>query len=252
MGGKSMAKLSLWKARFQKRKGFSLIVVLIISLIGLSIAGVALQFLVSSGGSGRVSSSLAAKYNILQNAVEEGRALLKLSMNHTGEPHRYHHKDSIAENDPITDSSILLLTDSPSPTDYPDVDFPLGNAITRSLNKTELGRVGVFGDSGLLTVRIYDMQYDPGLVAEVGNGAGEISPEELRLLPPSVSLSGADNFDVAITTDAPDYERSIGHGVSANNAGVYLIRATLSVASAGGSPDQTWRVETSVVQANRQ
>jgi hypothetical protein len=65
-------------------------------------------------------------------------------------------------------------------------------------------------------------------------------------------LWGKDDFDVAITTDAPDYERDIGFGPSANNAGVYLIRAELSVTGADGSPIHTWSVETAVVQATNQ
>ncbi|MDR1133569.1 MAG: hypothetical protein LBL05_05365 [Synergistaceae bacterium] len=245
-----MTKLSLRRARFRKGKGFSLVVVLIICLIGLGIVGAAMQFTAAAGGSGRVASSLTAKYNILQDAVEEGRALLKESMDHDGEPHRYFHKRGIAVDTSITESSILLLTDSP--TGYPGVDFPLGNAITRDINKRDLGRLGVFGDSGLITVRIYDMQYDPKLVPSVGTGPNQISPEELQQLPPHIQLLGADDSKTYITTDGPDKERNPLMGDGSGYAGVYLIRATLSVMSAGGSPVQSWSVETSVIQANMQ
>jgi hypothetical protein len=148
---------------------------------------------------------------------------------------------------------MLLLTDSPSPTDYPGVDFPLGNAITRDMNKKDLGRLGVFGDSGLLTVRIYDMQYDPTLVPkQVGSGSGEISPEELQLLPPHMSLLGEDDFDIKMTTLGPNRVNRKPYGLSANNAGAYLIRATLSITGTGGSSAQSWSVETSVIQSNMQ
>jgi hypothetical protein len=245
-----MAKLSLRKEGFRRRRGFSLIVVLILSLIALAVIGAVMQYAVSSGGRGRVSSASAVRYNLLQDALEEGRALLKQSMDNDGKPHRYLDK-GIPEDTPITASDILLLTDSPSPTDYPGVDFPLGNAITRPMSKSDLERIGILGDSGALTVRIYDMQYNPELVPEMGAGADQISPEELQLIPPSMSLLGEDDFDVAITTDAPDYERGKKAGASANNAGVYLIRAELSVAGAGGAPARSWKLETSIVQANK-
>jgi hypothetical protein len=215
----------------------------------MAIIGAAMQFSVSSGGRGRVSSALAMKYNLLQSALEEGRALLKRSMDNAGSPHRYLHKDGITDDTAITGSNVLLLTNSPSAEEYPDVGFPLGNAITKSLDKNELARAGIFGDRGQLTVQIYDMQYDPALVASVGTGAGEISPEELSLLPPSVRLLGEDDFDSG-TTDAPDYERDLGYGLGANNAGAYLIRATLSVTGADGSPSATWSADTSLIQAN--
>ena len=245
-----MAKLFLRKEGSGQKRGFSLIVVLIISLVGLAAVGAVMQFVTSSAGSGRVSSAQAVKYKLLQDALEEGRAILRQSMDNTGAPHSYLHKDGIDDGTLITSSGMLLLTDSPSPTEYPGVDFPLGNAITRNLSKRDLERVGVFGDSGVLTVRIYDMLYDPKSVAPVGTGAGQISPEELQLMPPAMSLLGEDDFEVLSNTDAPDYERSIGHGLTTNNAGAYLVRASLSVPRAGGAPPHTWSIETSVVQSN--
>jgi hypothetical protein len=245
-----MSKLPLRKGGLRRRRGFSLVVVLVISVIGMAIMGTTMQLTASSGGSGRMSSALVMKYNILQSALEEGRALLKQSMDNTGEPHRYLHKAGVNGSTPITGSNVLLLTDSPSPTEYPGVTFSLGNAISRSLNKSELARAGIFGDGGQLTVQIYDMQYDPSLVAPVGTGAGEISPEEVRLLPPAVKLLGEDGFDVGITTDAPEDTRATGLDVGSGNAGAYLIRATLRVRRADGSPSVTWSADTSLIQAN--
>ncbi|MDR1651649.1 MAG: hypothetical protein LBR87_07660 [Synergistaceae bacterium] len=242
-----MAELSSRKVLSRKKSGFSLIAVLIISLIGLAAVGAALQFANVSSGAGTMSSALSVKYNILQDAVEEGKARLKRSMDNLDPPHRYFDKASVPEDTVITQSDMLLLADeytvpgevSPRPLGYREV--PLGRG--------DLTRLGIPGDSGELVVRIYDMQYDPEKIAEVGTESGQIAPAELALLPPSVSVLGADDFEIGITTDAPDYDRTIGHGLSANNTGVYLIRASLSVTGAG-SEMRAWTLDTSIIQSN--
>jgi hypothetical protein len=96
------------------------------------------------------------------------------------------------------------------------------------------------------------MQYDPTKLAEIGTASGQIAPEALELVPPSLSVLGADNFEVGITTDAPDYDRPSGHGASAKNTGVYLVRATFLVPGTGGFPDKTWTLDTSVIQSNNE
>ena len=233
-----MAKLSSLKAAFRRKKGFSLIAVMIISLINLAIMGVALQFAVSSSGGGRVNSAMAMKYNLLQSALEDGKALLKKSMDNDGPPHSYLHNG--IDTSSITRPDMLLLTDSPSPADYPGVDFPLGHAITKPMVKSDLKRIGIFGDSGELTVKIYDMQYKPESVAE--------NVEDLQSMPPSMPLP----------TNYEDYKEVSGlEGRSGpkpqfrpNDRGVYLIRAALTVRDAAGTPIHTWSRETAVIQYN--
>ncbi|MDR1650861.1 MAG: hypothetical protein LBR87_03660, partial [Synergistaceae bacterium] len=61
----------------KRRRGFSLIVVLIVSLLGLAIVGATVQMTFLSSGAGRFAASGVDKYNFLQDAVEEGKAHLK-------------------------------------------------------------------------------------------------------------------------------------------------------------------------------
>jgi hypothetical protein len=235
-----MAKLSSLKAAFRRKKGFSLIVVMILSLVNLAIMGVALQFAVSSSGGGRVNSAMAAKYNLLQNALEDGKARLKKSMDNDGPPHSYLHNG--IDTSTITSPDMLLLIDRPATdvyTNLDDSDFNLGT-ITQSLLKSDLERIGIFGDSGELTVKIYDMLYDPGSVAIK-------DAEYLRLMPPAMSLPGDEEENTV--WDLED--------VRSAEVGVYLIRAALSVYDNNNEvhdtddPIHTWSLETSVVQANR-
>ena len=158
-----------------KRAGFSLIIVLIISLVGFAIVGVTLQLTVLSSGSGRVVSAAHTKYNILQDAVEEGKAALKEAMVGVDFPLTY---DDTGEK--ITSADMLLV-------DYDfDENEPKGVVYNRGLNRGDLGRLGIAGNGGSLKVAVYDMQYDPKKIPkEVGDGEDEISPGELNMLPPS-------------------------------------------------------------------
>jgi hypothetical protein len=47
--------------KLKKRAGFSLIIALIISLIGLAVVGATLQIIVTAGGSGRVANASGAR-----------------------------------------------------------------------------------------------------------------------------------------------------------------------------------------------
>jgi hypothetical protein len=233
-----VAKSFLRKEGFRQRSGFSLIVVLIISLIGLAVMGATMQFAVSSGGSVRVNSALAVKYNLLQGAVEEGRALLMESMDNESDPHKYTDNGIAAKGADITSVDMLLLTDSPDPGKYSGVTFPLGHAITRPMNRHDLARMGIFGESGVLTVRIYDMRYEPTLI--------KISDEEeLQLLPPSMLNLGEEIFNKSVTTLSPE-KLNDGGGGGDSDDGAYLIRAELSV----NGILRPWRLETSIIQAN--
>jgi hypothetical protein len=218
------------------KRGFSLLVVLIIAIIGLAIVGATLQFTVSSSGAGRVASASSTKYNLLQDAVEKGKAALKAAMDNTASPPRY----------PQTPGALIKSTDDLL---LPDTPNPLGNAIYQEFDKGELGRLGIAGNSGTLAVQIYDMQYDPKNVAPVGAGADNISPEQLNLIPPSITVTGEGGINPGMSTLNANRQRLRRVGGTADNTGVYLVRATLRVndATAAG---KTWMLETAIIQSN--
>ena len=244
-----MAKLSSLKAAFRRKKGFSLAVVMLISFVGLVIVGAILQFAVSSSGGGRVNIATAEKYNLLQSALEDGKARLKESMNNKELPPKYTDKydGNVPEN--ITSPETLLLP--------PQLDdgLELGEKIVMSWNnRAEMERIGIFGDSGELTVKIYDMQYDAAQV-------NITNPEDLQLLPPAMPqlpLNVTENNASAgglEMTKAPDSVSGGSGGGTGNpdegdKGGVYLIRAALTVKDAAGTPIHTWSLETSVIQYN--
>ena len=59
------------------RRGFSLIVVLLVSLAGLSLLGGIVYMIDTSSGSSRFSVSQDMEYNVMQQGVEEGKAELR-------------------------------------------------------------------------------------------------------------------------------------------------------------------------------
>jgi hypothetical protein len=173
--------------------------------------------------------------------VEEGKAILKKSMDNTDDPPRFFDKAGIAEDEIITDPDILLLDNAYSG------GYPLGVAVNRPLNDTMLGRLGITGHSGTLTVRIYDMQYDPENVND-----SALTTDGLNLMPPSVIATGADDWrGGGPTTFDPDKKKPVaGGGGGANNTGVYLIRATLNVNGAVASTNKMWMLDTAIIQSN--
>jgi type II secretory pathway pseudopilin PulG len=195
-----------------RRRGFSLLAVLIIAIIGMAIVGGVIQVTVASSSGSRTSAASSVKYNFLQHAVEEGKAAVKAAMDDDVTLLKYNSSMST-----ITSADELLV----------DWDFGAGtNGIVKSktLSKQELGRLGITGNSGELVVRIYDMQYDPGKIPEVGAEPGMISPEQFSLLPPSTPLPS--NDDPYGTAWAPD--RKANH-LTSDSTGVYLVRASLEV-----------------------
>jgi hypothetical protein len=197
-----------------KRRGFSLIVVLILSIAALAIIGGVLQFAMGSGGLGRVASSSVGRYNMLQDSAELGRAELKRMMNNTNPPPRFENVDN--ETFRISAADDLLINVNPS---------GLGKGIiSRSnMSASALGRRGILGTSGVLEVRIYDMQYEGGIVNP------SISDEERMKLPPSLPILTPDLWKQI--GDIKDVEEEDDPGGAPPNTGAYLVRAVLTVGS---------------------
>lgn len=217
--------------------GFTMIMVLIVAFIGLGMIGAVAHIMTISSGAGRAASSAVARYNFLQRSLEEGKAALKKAMDNGNPVPRYFHKDGYAESDAITSADALLLK------------APLGRVVDkRPISEAVLKRLGVFGGKGNLSVRIYDMQYDPSRVQVSGGGAGQISPRELEFLPPSLTVVGHGDYSHQTDTLAPGESGDPFHG-SAVNVGVYLIRASMSIDGARALGNDMI-LDSAVIQSN--
>jgi hypothetical protein len=217
--------------KLKKRAGFSLIVVMIISFIGFAVVGATLQFMVNAGGSGRVTNASGARYNLLQEAAEVGKAWLKEKMDNTDPIPRHANADDEDE-PPIDELSDLLIN--------ADMGGPASGVVKNdTISPSALGRLGIMdntGGGGVLNVSIYDMQYAPELV-----DSGSMSASELRMLPPSIIF----NREIWATPPKLDAVDEKSKGAKGDlNKGMYLIRATLSV----GGRDTT--LDTAVIQRN--
>ena len=225
--------------RLGRRNGFSLIIVLIIALIGFAFVGATLQITALSAGGGRVSSAGNTRYNILQNAVEEGKAALKRAMDNDLPPltyagsHPSHLSTPAATPPPIFSSFDELLVDYSF-----NSSLGRGVVLTSNLGRRELGRYGIRGSSGVLDVRIFDMQYNPISV-------GGLNANQQRWLPPSLILSQI-SASAGTNPSAINPEEAPSGLFASSNAGVYLIRATLTVEGR----QEPSVLDTAVIQSN--
>jgi hypothetical protein len=190
--------------KLNKKRGFSLLIVLMLSIMALAFVGLAMQMTSSSQVVRRNASTVNRKYNLLVSAVEEAHAELAVMLDSTAPaPKRF-------TSGSVTSADMLLIR-------------PVNNI---SLTQNELASYGMTGASGVLSVRIFDMQYDPIV---------DISPtmtnDEKRLLPPSLIIMGSSGDGGAGPIGEDDLDPGgggDGHGPS-DNGGAYLIRVTLSV-----------------------
>ena len=245
--------------RMRKRAGFSLIIVLIISILGLAMIAATMQMTVLSTGSGRVVSAGNTKYNFMQDAVQLGKAILKQSMDDCDDPPVY-------KGGEITKVEDLLITCKYCSGGTPGCagpDLPASWKfdcwkISRNLERADLGKLGIAGNSALLEVKIYDMQYstDPQYFKVTDSN-------ELKLFPPSITLPGGAgahtyvgktyNPNANLPIEAPPEGEEDGEGSTpatsenVSNAGAYLIRATLII---DGQVDRATILDTAVIQAN--
>ncbi|MDR3281310.1 MAG: hypothetical protein LBT23_12470 [Synergistaceae bacterium] len=201
------------KLRMGKRGGFSLIVVLIISLIGLTVIAVSLQMAAATSGNSRASSGLVNNYNLLSSELENARAILRERMSTTsGDAPRYFHPGggAASEADNITSLDNLIIPD--------------GVIVDRALSAREIREYGLEQKSGgndwRIAVRIYDMQYEPERLAGM-------AVEDARWVPPSVILIGSGE-EPPLDAGGNPLPPITGTG-PAVNAGSYLIRASFEI-----------------------
>jgi hypothetical protein len=194
----------------RKNKGFSLLIVIILSIIAMTFIGLSLNLAGNSSGAGRISARSNDSYNILQSEVERARAALKAEMSSRKDAM----KCGLPEKGTINSLDDLEVLKDGAPFWRVDYGQKVG---------------GVTGD---VSVRIYDMQYPPGNVA---SGAFAAS------LPPAVTLnsrSGKETSEVFApgTSDPVD-------NASMSSAGVYLIRAAITFANKATS-----KIDVAVIQ----
>jgi Tfp pilus assembly protein PilV len=214
----------------KKNRGFSLIVVLIISMIALTLAGMSLNVSMNSAGAGRTNSARDVKYNILQDGIEQGKAALMQLVNAAPQIPKYTDRHGGTEPTEITALDTLLID--------------RGDVLTETWTKSKLGRLGIAGDNATFKVRIYDMQYKPGLVPSVASG--KITAKEMESFPPAVTLTGK-AFSSESTALDPDDDGTVPGlaGNSPDSAGIYLIRASLEI---GG---RDYSLDTAVIQSRK-
>jgi hypothetical protein len=200
------------------RRGFSLIVVLVLSLIALAMLGGVFHYATGSGGAGRITSSALGRYNLLQDSAETGKAELKKMMDNLDPPPRY---SGFRAEPPlaISQADDLLIDVNP-----------------HSLGKGVILREHT--SAGVLEVKIYDMQYDAGSVSP------SIAPAERGKLPPAITLKGSDPWKLVGDIKDVVEEDTSGSGEGSTNTGAYLVRAVLTVG------DRESFLDTAIFQSN--
>ena len=185
------------------RRGFSLIIVLLVSLIGLAVVGAMMQIAMVNAGAGRTASTINRDYNLLVSEAEEARAWIIASLDNGKVPRR---ADIGAA---ITSADNLLVW----------------NARRRDLSARDMGLYGLGGNSGTVTVKVYDMRYDADDVSLT-------EPVEINRLPPALIMSVGDIPKNEVTKDENnlrDDSNSDDKKVPAAELGAYLIRASLEI-----------------------
>lgn len=204
--------------RYKSRhEGVSLVVVLVLSMLGFILLGGAVYMISGFASSAKVSIAHNMEYNIMQEALEQAKADLRQRIRKTGvDAPRWNNKPGATPR--IASPDMLLIENG---------------TFEQVIDQNKLGGKGF---EGVLTVKIFDMQYDPSLV-----DIPHTNREAIEQLPPSLRIpSTMDHFP-------PVYEAAIDGDIT--DAGVYLIRATLRVADTRAAGSWTTKtLETAVIQ----
>ena len=206
------------------RRGFSLLTVLMLSVIGVVLAAGAMHIASTSAGSRTVMVAENVGYNIMQQGVEHGKAILKERMNNEDPPPRWMDKPGATSN--IETLAMLLIED--------------GVVVDRLLTDRERHSLGA--REGRLTISIFDAEYDASKVAITDEAV-------IRRLPPSLQLQGSQKWNQGGSLAPDDPGSGTIGGSSASNAGVYLIRATLTITDHRGNTLEKF-VDSVVIQSN--
>jgi type II secretory pathway component PulJ len=146
--------------RMRKHSGFSLLAVLVFSIIAMIIVGAVCGRAAGSFGAARVSSRSGDSYNILQSEIERARSVLRAEM--------FSRKDAIKYG--LSAGDFINSLD--------DLEILKDGAPFWRVDYSE--RIG--GKAGNVSVRIYDLCYTPPverhakMTQERGKSARKIDP----------------------------------------------------------------------------
>jgi hypothetical protein len=152
------------KVKARKKRAFSLIAVLIIALAGMALVGGILYTFEAFSGASRQVTSSSWEYNILQDAVEQGKAFVREQMLSLGPDD----KPLSGKTGKIEGLEDLLIRDDD------------GTTIIGHLIKDK--PINERGLHGKLNLYIYSMNYKSEDIDS------SISPTDKALLPPSIIL----------------------------------------------------------------
>lgn len=210
------------KTIITRRTGFSLISVLMLTIMSFALVGGIAYIFNATSATSRAAAGRAEAYNILQDGVERGKAFLIEKMSDADRPLRWNTAPSDQQIDELAD---LLVRD--------DAGDVIGDLLGTPGQPLSVG-----GSSYAFSVRIYDMQFTD---ADIAPGLGADALAALRMtLPQAMSFSTASAQDDGNVLD-PNTTLS-----ASTNAGIYLIRASLTPDDAAA---ETFTIETAVIQA---
>lgn len=192
------------------RAGFSLVVVLIVSLVGMAIIGVAFYIYESSVSQTGTALMRVQEYNALQSALEQGKNLLLEMVDNSDPMPRWY--DNLPGTSSITDPDQLIIENG---------ELDISDR--------------VYGENVTIHVAIYDSFYDSSIVDSGMNA------RRLAEMPPAHRFEGGGMMQ-EMKPDEPGEDSSSSAHMA--NIGVYLIRAQMTVRG------EVKKLETSVVQRN--
>jgi hypothetical protein len=210
--------LSLRRTETRARRAFSLVIVLMIAVAGMSLLGGLLYMFDTFAGASRTVANDTEVYNHLQSEVENAKSFLRSYM--------YDKKKKVQAKvgkgdmvKSLADIEVWKKND----------DGTLDSYLYRE--KRDREKVGM--REGRLTVRIYDMQHEGKIPKSPGDaGLTDAQYEELiASLPPTMPFSGKAEADPPAgpeDVDEPSETKpdTASPGV-AEHCGVYLIRASI-------------------------
>lgn len=207
------------------RSGFSLITVLVITIISLSLMGSIVYIFTATAGSTRVDMAQADQFNIMQSGIEQARALLIEESRTASVPLSCRYND-----DPSWTLESLddLIIRDPS-----DTDREIGRVISDDAKQ-------IGGHTYSFSVCIYDMHYAADGSTMTGIGDADALRELRASLPPLMSFTTREADDNDPNVLAPNEGN-----LNSERSGIYLIRATLTPHHGAGAVRV---VETAVVQ----
>lgn len=204
------------------RAGFSLITVLIITIMSLAMMGSIIYVSATTAGSTRIDIAQADAFNIMQSGVEQAKAVLAAESRGVMRPLACTYEEMTSYTIESLDSLLIRRQED-------------GEAVGRVISDDE---ISIGGRKYSYTVSIYDMRYT-GATIDAGDADSTLALKaEIPQLMAFTVYRADSNDPNVLAPNEGDVERE--------GAGIYLIRAVLTPKDSSGAPRV---VETAVVQA---